>query len=333
MAELPLTLDDAISAFLEYLEFERKYSSKTVAAYRGDLYGRPDPEAAPGLVPHMRGTMGVDTIQLQNITHRELRGFVAALHRHGLARRSIGRKLAAVKSLFSHARSRGWIDSNPARTVTAPRPERRLPTVFSPDEVEALLRLPDLDTPSGARDRAVLEMLYGAGLRRSELCALDDADVNWGERTVRVLGKGNKERIVPYGTAAAEALGRWLERRSELRGKNRTEPDALFLGNRGGRLTPAEVYRIVRRYADRVTEQRRRSPHVLRHSFATHLLDRGAGLRDVGEMLGHASLSSTQVYTHVTLERLRQAYRGAHPRAEEDQVPGAGVRGSGSEEA
>jgi len=319
MAETPRTLEEAICTFLEYLQFERKYSSKTVEAYRGDLYGRPDPDAAPGLLEHIRGAFAIDTPLLPNVTHREIRGFVAALHRHGLARRSIGRKLAAVKSLFSHARSRGWIDSNPARTVSAPRPERRLPTVFSPQEVESMLQLPDTDTPTGARDRAVLELLYGAGLRRSELCALGDADLNRDDRTVRVLGKGNKERIVPYGSAAASAIDGWLGCRAELRAKNAPAEEALFLGNRGRRLTPAEVYRIVRRYSDRVTEQRRRSPHVLRHSFATHLLDRGAGLRDVGEMLGHASLSSTQIYTHVTLERLRQAYRGAHPRAEEER--------------
>jgi len=250
---------------------------------------------------------------IRDVTYPIVRGYIAELHRRGLARRSIARKLAAVRSLMKFAVARGLLPSNPARLAQAPRIERRLPTVLSQNEAATLVELPDRSTRRGARDAALLELLYATGVRRAELCGIRLSDLDLASRTVRVMGKGRRERVVPYGAAADTALRLWLEQRPSVPTAIRT--DVLFLADRGGPLTPDGLYRIVRRYMEQVTEQKKKSPHVLRHSFATHLLEKGAGLRDVGEMLGHSSLSSTQIYTHVTVERLKQAYRGAHPRA------------------
>ncbi len=257
--------------------------------------------------------LGVDNPELEAITPREIRSFVAGLHRRGYARRTTGRRLAAVRSLLKYAVAEGLIDANPAGLVTPPKAEKRLPTVLSRSEVEELMNLPDVTTPLGVRDRALLETLYAAGLRRAELCGLDLHDLDRTRGTVRVLGKGSKERIVPIGAYASEAIGEWLGRREELRTVE--SGDALFLRKDGRRLDGDTLYALVRSYMSRITEQQKRSPHVLRHSFATHLLDNGAGLREVSEMLGHASLGTTQVYTHVTVDRLREAYAAAHPRS------------------
>jgi len=317
----PVGLDEAIKRFLEYLEIERKYSAKTIAAYRNDLTrvgasaGRSSKRAAsiPGFMAFIGAELGVDRPVIGDVSHTEIRSYVAALHRAGFSRRSMVRKLSAIRSLMRFAVSRDIIDSNPARIVKAPRLERRLPTVLTQDDAASLLVLPDRSVPRGARDAAALELLYSTGIRRAELCGLLCRDVDFYGRTVRVMGKGGRERVVPVGQKALDALQEWIPMRSTLMGSNTT--DRLFLADRGGPLTENGLYRIVRRYMTRVSGQKKRSPHVLRHSFATHMLERGAGLRDVGEMLGHASLSSTQVYTHVSVDRLKQAYAKAHPRA------------------
>lgn len=319
-ADRSMPLHLVIRRFLEYLEIERKYSAKTVQAYHNDLL-RMDPDdgagrgnrAGIGLHPFIAAQMGVTAPDIADVTHPRLRGYVAELHRRGLSRRSIARKLAAVRSLMKYAVAMGCILSNPARLIQTPKIERRLPTVLSQTEARELVELPDIGVPTGVRDRAVLELLYATGIRRAELCGLTLRDVDLSSGTVRVLGKGNRERIVPFGRNAAEAIIAWMDRREGLMRPPGT--DRLFLSDRGTGLTEDGLYRIVRRYMSRVTEQKKKSPHVLRHSFATHLLERGAGLRDVGEMLGHSSLSTTQVYTHVSIERLKDAYAKAHPRA------------------
>jgi integrase/recombinase XerC len=188
-----------------------------------------------------------------------------------------------------------------------------------------MLELADPATARGARDRVVLEFLYSTGVRRAELAGVALAQIDRRNRTIRVLGKGGRERIVPYGEPAAQALEAYLRLRSDLV-TERTPIDRLLLADRGGPLDGAGIYRIVHRYMSRVTEQAKRSPHVLRHSFATHMLDAGAGLREVGEMLGHASLSSTQIYTHVTIDRLKSAYRSAHPRSGDEADEGESDR-------
>lgn len=309
----------AIRHFLEYLEIERKYSVKTITAYQHDLEGSEggDPtRRAPGFHQHLVRVLGTGTPLLNDVTQREVRGYIAELHRRGMARRSIARKLAAVKSFMKFAMAREMVDTNPARLVQTPKVERRLPTVLNAAEAGELMELPDKKTAVGWRDAAILELLYSTGIRRAELCGLAAADIDLHSRTLKVLGKGGKQRIVPFGEHALEALREYSRRRIEL--VDRAGVPELFLSKRGKPLTGDDIYRIVRRYMSRVTEQKKRSPHVLRHSFATHMLDGGAGLREVGELLGHAKLSSTQVYTHVTIERLKEAYAKAHPRSEEE---------------
>lgn len=298
----------AVRRFLEYLEIERKYSSKTIEAYQNDLLGGVSGGGFCAAIAEGEGA-----VALGSVTQRSVRGYIAELHRRGLARRTIARKLAAVKSFMKFAVAREMIEANPARLVQTPKLERRLPTVLTRQEALNLLDLPDNATPDGCRDRAILELLYSTGIRRAELCGLQLGDVDYSLRTVKVEGKGGKQRIVPFGEPACESLQRWLDRRGELAGE--ASGVYLFVDNRGKPMPPSTLYRIVRAYMSDVTEQKKRSPHVLRHSFATHLLDGGAGLRDVGEMLGHASLSSTQIYTHVTIERLKEAYQRAHPRS------------------
>jgi tyrosine recombinase XerC len=302
-----MTVDTLRKGFLEYLRNERNYSSHTIAAYAADL---------GDFISYLMESLGQTDPLVASVGRLEVRGYLASLHRRGFARRSVARHLASVKSLMNYATARELILSDPTQLVTAPKLEKRLPTVIPAEETSRAFTLPDLERPSGRRDLAVLETLYSTGLRRSELASLKRSDIDFHGGTLRVLGKGAKERIVPFGSRAADALRSYLDCRSELL-QGRDHPE-IFLNDRGGKLGPQGVYRIVTKYLSLVTEQKKRSPHVLRHSFATHMLDRGAGLREVGELLGHSSLASTQIYTHVTVERLKEAYARAHPRAEED---------------
>ncbi|KXK57656.1 MAG: Site-specific recombinase Xer protein [Chlorobi bacterium OLB7] len=293
----PIPFHQAVRQFLEYLELQQRYSPKTIEAYQSDL---------ERFAEHLRNVLGVDIPMLGDVTQREVRGFIAALHKAGQSRRTIGRRLAALKSFTKFCRQMELIEANPTALVVAPRPEKRLPTVLSSNEAEHLMESPDTTTPSGKRDAAILEMFYSTGLRRAELCGIRLRDVDHANNTVKVLGKGGKERIVPFGGRATQVLREYLGVRSEL--ATAESPDALFLTNRGNPFDGGGIYRVVRRYMKGVTEQKKKSPHVLRHTFATHLLDAGAGIREVGELLGHSSLSSTQIYTHVTIERLKNAY-------------------------
>lgn len=315
-----------VHAFLQYIEVERGYSPRTIAAYRSDLLAGDLPVDRRGKIAltfdrYLIDALGEDEPQIDSITQREVRGFIAALHRARLSRRTIARKLASVKSLFRYCTARGIIDTNPSRLVQTPKLERRLPTMLTVDETERMMSLPDRTSAEGSRDAVVLELLYATGIRRAELAGIRLGDVDMRGATVRVRGKGNKERIVPFGRSAAAALEAYRSRRKEL--ATPEAEDVLLVSDRGKALDGSGIYRIVRRYMSGVSEQAKRSPHVLRHSFATHMLDAGAGLREVGEMLGHASLSSTQVYTHVTIERLKEVYGRAHPRADADTDPNA----------
>lgn len=317
----PIPVHIAIRRFLEYLEIERQYSPRTIDSYQSDLLGAEGSErAAPGFHEHLARVLGTGMPALGDVTQREVRGYIAELHRRGMARRSIARKLAAVKSFMKFAVAFDMMEANPARLVQTPKVERRLPTVLSAREARMLMESADRGTPRGARDAALLELLYSTGIRRAELCGIRTGDLDLAQRTVKVMGKGAKERIVPFGEPAAAAIAAYQRQRPELLGDRQC--DRLFISSSGKALTGNDIYRIVRSHMSRVTEQKKRSPHVLRHSFATHMLDGGAGLREVGEMLGHASLSSTQVYTHVTIERLKEAYAKAHPRADRtEQAP------------
>lgn len=252
-----------------------------------------------------------------DITEAEIRPFLGWLHDRGLSRRSIRMKVAAVKALFSYLVRTGELTHNPTRVVASPKLERKLPSFLQHDEAVALERAFDVSTPQGARNHALCELLYGSGLRISEALQLNVGDIEMDRRLVRVLGKRSKERIVPVTPAAIAAVQAWMAKRHELVASS-TEA-ALFVGDQGKRLQPSSAYTIVRRALSPLTEAKRKSPHVLRHSFATHLLDNGADLTAVSEMLGHASLRTTQVYTHVSVERLKEAYQKAHPRSGSDE--------------
>ncbi|HTO10368.1 MAG TPA: tyrosine recombinase XerC [Candidatus Binatia bacterium] len=289
-------MTDPQAAFLRHLAVERNASAHTLRSYANDLTDFQRFLAA-------RGTPDLAAADL-----RLVRAWLAALHARGLAPASVARKLAAVRSCYRFLVRRGVVEGNPAREARSPRPPRRLVTFLPIDEATQLVDGRAIGGSSRARDRAILEVLYASGLRVSELAGLDLDDADRAERTLRVLGKGRKERIVPYGGAAARALDAWLGQRGEAAG-------ALFTNARGGRLTVRSIHTIVRRSARAAGITRRVSPHTLRHTFATHLLDGGADLRAIQELLGHSRLSTTQRYTHVGAEQLMQVYDRAHPRA------------------
>ncbi len=292
------------AAFLSALEAERDVSPHTLAAYRRDL-DTFDAWAGRG------GVAGLGAVD-----RKLLRRYVSYLAQLGYARRSIARKVSALRSLLGWAVLTDAISANPAEGLGAPKLDRPLPKVLKAAEAARLCELPAGDDPVGLRDRALLELLYGSGLRVAEVCALDLGDIDLAAATVRVTGKGRKQRQVPMSEPAVAALGVYLQdARTPLleRGGGRA-PEALFLNLRGARLGPrtvrATLARLLRAEGSPVV-----SPHVLRHSFATHLLDGGADLRAVQEMLGHSSLATTQIYTHVSTERLRTVYNQTHPRA------------------
>jgi integrase/recombinase XerC len=295
------TADAAVEHFLRYLAVERAASAHTLRSYRTDLA-----DCAAFLAARRLGTLvGADA--------RTLRAYLAALHERGLARTSIARRLAALRSFFRFLVRRGRATANPAREVATPKLPKTLPAYLPIDESDALLRVAPPPSAGSARDRAILELLYATGIRVAELAGLDVEDVSlgdWREAAVRVLGKGRKERIVPVGRKAVEALQAYLEQGASRRS------GPLFLNERGGRLTVRSVHRIVRGRARAAGLHRRVSPHTLRHTFATHLLDAGADLRLIQELLGHARLGTTQKYTHVSTDRLMKVYDRAHPRAQ-----------------
>lgn len=289
-------MDAAVGSFLEYLGVERGASPHTLRSYATDLTEFTAFLAAEKI----DGFAGADS--------RAVRAFLAHLHRRRLSKATIARKLAAVRSCFRFLARRGALEVNPARQVRSPRLGRRLPSVLPKDEATQLLDAVPEPTAAGARDRALLELLYASGLRVAEGCGLDLDDLDEARRTVRVLGKGDKERVVPVGETALEALDAYLAMRGRQRGP-------LFQNARGGRLTPRSAHRIVKRLARRAGISQRVTPHTLRHSFATHMLGEGADLRLIQELLGHSRLSTTQRYTHVSPEHLMRVYDSAHPRA------------------
>jgi integrase/recombinase XerC len=289
---------DVLEAFLRYLTVEKAASPHTVRSYRIDLRD---------FRAFLQSTEGT-TAALAAVDVRVIRAYLATLHARRLEPTSIARRLAAIRSWFNFLVRRGHLPRNPVREVRGPRLPQKLATFLPTDEANAFMDAPGIPGAQPERDRAILELLYASGLRVSELSGLDLDDLDRGERTVRVLGKGGKERIVPFGEKAARALDAYLTRRGTARG-------ALFRNTRGGRLTVRSVHTIVRRRAIAVGIGRRVSPHTLRHTFATHLLDAGADLRMIQELLGHSRLSTTQRYTHVSTAQLVKTYEAAHPRA------------------
>jgi integrase/recombinase XerC len=290
----------ATAAFLRHLERERNASRHTIRAYGEDLQQ---------FSAYLKDVLGREP-RPEDADHVLIRGFLADLHRRGLKKTSSARKLAGLRTFFRFLCREGRLDRNPARALLSPRLEKRIPAPLEEVQVETLLDVPGDDAAS-LRTRAILELLYATGIRCAELVGLDVGEVDLEARMVRVLGKGRKERIVPFGTRAREALRAWLRARAGLRPKT----DAVFISLRGARLSDRSVRALLSRRVRQVALTRKCSPHTLRHSFATHLLARGADLRAIQELLGHASLSTTQRYTHVDTRQLLEVYKKTHPRA------------------
>jgi integrase/recombinase XerC len=304
-ADLPPGLREARDEFVRHLRFERGLSPHSVRAYRGDLTSLLDHAARM----RVRDPAGVDLAVL--------RSWLARLQTSGRARATLARRAAAARAFTAWAARRGILPVDPGVRLTVAAGRRRLPTVLDQHQVATVLAAAEAageSTPIAVRDRAVLELLYAGGIRVGELCALDVGDVDDGRRVVRVLGKGGRQRTVPFGVPAAQALRRWLhDARPGL--VTARSGDALFLGARGGRLDARVARAIVHRALAHVRDVPDVGPHGLRHAAATHLLEGGADLRSVQEFLGHATLGTTQLYTHVSVERLRDTYVRAHPRA------------------
>jgi integrase/recombinase XerC len=290
----------ATAAFLRHLERERNASPHTLRAYGDDL---------AQFVAYLEGTLGREACP-GDVDPVLIRGFLAELHRRGLKKATSARKLAGLRTFFRYLCREGRLPASPARAILSPRLEKRIPSVLDEPQVEALLDLPG-DEAAAVRARAILELLYATGMRCAELVALDLGEVDLEARMARVLGKGRKERVVLFGGRARAALEAWLSVRARLRPRS----EALFVNARGRRFSDRGVRALVARRVRRVALARRCSPHTLRHSFATHLLARGADLRAIQEMLGHASLSTTQRYTHVDMRHLLEVYKKTHPRA------------------
>lgn len=295
-----------IEGWLDRLAAQRGLSPHTLRAYGNDLAGF-------ARFAGSRGVSGPEAVDLEL-----LRDWMWSLDRQGASRATMARRAAAVRGFFGVLERDGAIERDPAARLRAPRPERRLPRVPSrkqaAETLDALGAAASEEEPVAVRDFAIVELLYAAGIRVSELVGLDLADLDFTHGTVRVLGKGSKERVVPFGAPAARALSRWIDARTALT-RDDAPTTALFLGRRGARMGTRAVYGMVERLLRDDSASGPRGPHAFRHAAATHLLDGGADLRVVQEFLGHASLGTTQLYTHVSIEKLRESYRLAHPRA------------------
>lgn len=298
-----MQLDDAVQVYLDSLAVERGFSPHTLAAYGGDL----------SLLCGFLEERGVTRVA--EVTTPRLLDFVTLLSERGEATTTVVRRLAAIRGLFRHLARDGVIAADPSAEIPLPRRERRLPGILTIEEVKALLASREGAEPARTRDYALLTFLYASGMRVSELCGLDLADIDFGNGFVRCFGKGGKERWVPLGRVALERCVAYLESARPTFCRGLDEP-ALFLSGKGSRYSRSGVFRLVKRAAvDAKLDPREVSPHTMRHSFAVHLLEGGAGLREIQEMLGHASLATTEIYTHVTTEFLREQYDLSHPRA------------------
>jgi len=308
---------DHLKAFLQYLKLNRHVSPHTVRAYDSDV---------SQYLAFVAAESGKKMSELgpADLDMNSVRAHIVELNKAGKARSSVARKLSGLRTFIKYLRREEVIDHDPAAMAVAPRRDQTIPTHLSEPEVARLIETPDTGDPLGRRDRAILELFYASGLRLSELVAIDLEDLNLGDRMVRVMGKGGKERILPFNQSTVAAIKAWMKDRAAIatperqkaKGKRQKVGDPLFVNYRGTRLTGRSVDRLLRRYVAQCSTRMGISPHALRHSFATHLLQRGADLRAIQELLGHSRLSTTQRYTHVNAAQLIDVYKKAHPRAQ-----------------
>lgn len=324
-------MQDQLRDFLDHLRLNRNTSAHTSAAYQSDLS-----QFLAFAARHLQKTRR--PLRPADLDLQVIRAYMAELHRLGQSRASVARKLSALRTFVRFLRREGWIETDPTALALSPKREHRVPAHLSVDEMSRLLEAPDTSSLLGRRDHAILELFYASGLRLGELVGLDVEDVNLHARIVRVTGKGDKERLVPFNTSAQKALRVWYADRASLRAARHLQSksrqttvhgprptahvDPLFVNARGTRLTGRSVQRLVARYVSGCSARCGISPHALRHSFASHLLQRGADLRVIQELLGHVQLSTTQRYTHVNVAQLLRVYRKAHPRAKRETERG-----------
>ena len=303
-------MKSAISKYLRYLKIERNASPHTITSYETDL------EQFLVFTADFFEVAEKD-VSLDEIERLTIRLWLGELSDEGLAKSSIARKVAAIRSFFKYCFKRGMVEQNPAHLLIVPKQDKPLPKTATPEDINRMMEIADGDSPQAIQNRAILELFYSTGIRVSELTGLNTADFNIDLKQIKVTGKGAKQRIVPVGGQALDSLNKHLATRKELFGE-RTDADArqaMFLAASGQRIYARAVQRMVKDFFSRVSEVTQKSPHVLRHSFATHLLDKGADIRVIKELLGHANLAATQVYTHTSVERLKNVYELAHPRA------------------
>lgn len=299
-----------IEKYLKYLSVERNASKHTITSYRNDL------ESFLNFTASVE-QFEPDQVEVSSITRLSIRLWLGDLSEQGLAKTSIARKVAALRSFFKYCFKRGHIEKNPAHLLVVPKKEQTLPKTATVEDIQRMMEAVNTETVQGLQSRAILELFYGTGMRLSELTGLNITDIDLKQNQVTVKGKGNKQRIIPLGKTVSVVLKEFLTKRTELYG-DRTDADArkaLFIAAKGQRIYDRAVGYLVEKYLKKTSEVTQKSPHVLRHSFATHMLDNGADIRIIKEFLGHANLAATQVYTHTSIERLKNVYEQAHPRA------------------
>jgi len=290
-----------IREFVKYIKLERRYSPNTVEAYQTDLMQ---------FEKFLKEYFHSSNVNWRLINKRILRAYLGIMTAQGLQRISVARKLAALRSFFAFLTRTGVLVINPAITLRTPKYEKRLPEFLSLEHMDQIMEMPDTKTFDGARDRAVLELFYASGIRRAELIDLLIKDLFFEENLIRVMGKGEKERIVPIGSHARKCLLAYLEQRKQV-----VKPgiEQIFVTKSGVPMYPMAIHRIINKYLHKFTDIKKKSPHILRHTFATHLMNQGADIRAVKDLLGHANLSTTQIYTHTSIDHLKAIYARAHP--------------------